>query len=154
MAVSSLPERLMERCFWQGSMKMVKVDGHRVCLVHTSSGVHAIDHACPHEGYGLTQGDLDGDLVTGQHPGVVDLFVNTVLEEIERRNITVTDEEVEWDLDHGTRVEIALELGEIHDGRDELVGDSLDAVCAHLVPGGERRPPRSTSPAERACAPC
>ena len=47
-----------------GTMKMIKVDGHRVCLVRTSDGLHAIDHACPHEGYGLTQGDLDGDLVT------------------------------------------------------------------------------------------
>ena len=45
-------------------MQMVKVDGHRVCLVRTASGVHAIDHACPHEGYGLTQGDLNGDLLT------------------------------------------------------------------------------------------
>jgi nitrite reductase/ring-hydroxylating ferredoxin subunit len=48
----------------EGSMKMVKVDGHRVCLARTGSGVHAIDHACPHEGYGLTQGELDGDHVT------------------------------------------------------------------------------------------
>jgi nitrite reductase/ring-hydroxylating ferredoxin subunit len=47
-----------------GTMKMIKVDGHRVCLVRTADGVHAIDHACPHEGYGLTQGELDGDLVT------------------------------------------------------------------------------------------
>jgi nitrite reductase/ring-hydroxylating ferredoxin subunit len=45
-------------------MKMIKVDGHRVCLVRTSDGLHAIDHACPHEGYGLTQGELDGDLIT------------------------------------------------------------------------------------------
>lgn len=47
-----------------GTMKMVKVDGRRICLVRTAGGVHAIDHACPHEGYGLTQGDLDGDLLT------------------------------------------------------------------------------------------
>ena len=47
-----------------GTMKMIKVDGHRVCLVRTVDGLHAIDHACPHEGYGLTQGELDGDLVT------------------------------------------------------------------------------------------
>lgn len=47
-----------------GTMRMIKVDGHRVCLVRTSDGVHAIDHACPHEGYGLTQGELDGDLLT------------------------------------------------------------------------------------------
>jgi nitrite reductase/ring-hydroxylating ferredoxin subunit len=47
-----------------GSMRMVKVDGHRVCLVRTSTGFHAVDHACPHEGYGLTQGELDGDVLT------------------------------------------------------------------------------------------
>jgi nitrite reductase/ring-hydroxylating ferredoxin subunit len=47
-----------------GTMKMIKVDGHRVCLVRTRGGLHAIDHACPHEGYGLTQGELDGDLLT------------------------------------------------------------------------------------------
>ena len=50
----------------EGGMKMVKVDGHRVLLVRTSDGVHAIDHACPHEGYGLSQGSLDGDLLTCQ----------------------------------------------------------------------------------------
>lgn len=47
-----------------GTMKMVKVDGHRLCLVRTSEGVFALDQACPHEGYGLTTGTLDGDLVT------------------------------------------------------------------------------------------
>ncbi len=47
-----------------GTMKSVKIDGHRICLVRTASGLHAIDHACPHEGYGLTQGELDGDLLT------------------------------------------------------------------------------------------
>ena len=47
-----------------GAMKMVRVDGHRLCLIRTSEGVFAIDHACPHEGYGLTQGDFDGDLLT------------------------------------------------------------------------------------------
>jgi nitrite reductase/ring-hydroxylating ferredoxin subunit len=47
-----------------GSMKMVKVDGHRICLVRTSEGVFALDNACPHQGYGLIQGDLTGDLLT------------------------------------------------------------------------------------------
>jgi nitrite reductase/ring-hydroxylating ferredoxin subunit len=46
------------------AMKMVKVDGHRLCLVRTSEGVFALDQACPHEGYGLSTGQLDGDLVT------------------------------------------------------------------------------------------
>ncbi|HUF99309.1 MAG TPA: Rieske 2Fe-2S domain-containing protein [Ilumatobacter sp.] len=39
-------------------MKMVKVDGHRLCVVRTSDGVFALDQACPHEGYGLTTGEL------------------------------------------------------------------------------------------------
>jgi nitrite reductase/ring-hydroxylating ferredoxin subunit len=46
------------------AMKMVKVDGHRLCLVRTSEGVFALDQACPHEGYGLTTGELDGNLIT------------------------------------------------------------------------------------------
>ncbi len=46
------------------AMKMVKVDGHRLCLVRTSEGVFALDQACPHEGYGLTTGELEGDLIT------------------------------------------------------------------------------------------
>lgn len=33
-------------------------------LVRTGEGVFALDHACPHEGYGLTQGTLEGDLLT------------------------------------------------------------------------------------------
>ena len=41
-------------------MRMVRADGRRLCLVRTSDGVFALDHACPHEGYGLTQGTLDG----------------------------------------------------------------------------------------------
>ena len=47
-----------------GSMKMVRVDDHRLCLVRTTEGVFALDHACPHEGYGMTQGSLDGNLIT------------------------------------------------------------------------------------------
>jgi nitrite reductase/ring-hydroxylating ferredoxin subunit len=43
---------------------MVRVDDQRLCLVRTSEGVFALDHACPHEGYGMTQGSLDGNLIT------------------------------------------------------------------------------------------
>jgi nitrite reductase/ring-hydroxylating ferredoxin subunit len=43
---------------------MVRVGNRRVCLVRLSTGVHAIDNACPHEGYGLTQGELNDDLLT------------------------------------------------------------------------------------------
>src|SRR5512143_4096483 len=47
-----------------GSMRMVRVDDQRLCLVRTSDGVFALAHGCPHEGYGITQGSLDGNLVT------------------------------------------------------------------------------------------
>ena len=47
-----------------GSMKMVRVGSRRVALVRTSTGFHALDNACPHEGYGLVQGALDGELLT------------------------------------------------------------------------------------------
>jgi nitrite reductase/ring-hydroxylating ferredoxin subunit len=47
-----------------GSMKLAKVDGRRLCVIHTSTGIHALDNACPHEGYGLTTGELDGELLT------------------------------------------------------------------------------------------
>jgi nitrite reductase/ring-hydroxylating ferredoxin subunit len=47
-----------------GSMKLVHVDGHRVLLVRTSEGISALDNACPHEGYGLAQGDLNGNTLT------------------------------------------------------------------------------------------
>lgn len=47
-----------------GAMRLARVGDRRILLVRTSSGVHALDHACPHEGYGLTQGELSGDLLT------------------------------------------------------------------------------------------
>jgi nitrite reductase/ring-hydroxylating ferredoxin subunit len=47
-----------------GSMRLVRVGDRRLCLIRTSDGIFALDHACPHEGYGLTQGVLDGDLLT------------------------------------------------------------------------------------------
>lgn len=47
-----------------GSMRMARVDRHKITVVRTSEGVFALDHACPHEGYGLTQGVLDGDVLT------------------------------------------------------------------------------------------
>ncbi len=48
----------------EGSMRLVKVDGHRLCLVRTSEGVFAVDQACPHEGYGLTTGELVDGVIT------------------------------------------------------------------------------------------
>ena len=49
-----------------GSMKMRKVGDHSVAVARTESGFHAVDNACPHQGYGLVTGALDGELVTCQ----------------------------------------------------------------------------------------
>ena len=49
-----------------GAMKMAKVGERRVAVIRTSSGVHAIDNACPHQGYGLTTGALAGETVVCQ----------------------------------------------------------------------------------------
>ena len=50
----------------EGEMKMVKVGERRVAVIRTASGIHAIDNACPHQGYGLVTGALDDELVTCQ----------------------------------------------------------------------------------------
>jgi nitrite reductase/ring-hydroxylating ferredoxin subunit len=48
-----------------GSLRLARAGGRRLCIARTVDGaLHALDHACPHEGYGLTQGTLDGDLLT------------------------------------------------------------------------------------------
>ncbi|MEL7156865.1 MAG: Rieske (2Fe-2S) protein, partial [Actinomycetota bacterium] len=48
-----------------GEMKMVTVGEHRLAVIRTTDGVHALDNACPHQGYGLVTGELgldaDGD---------------------------------------------------------------------------------------------
>lgn len=49
-----------------GSMKMKDVGNRPVAVVRTESGFHAVDNACPHQGYGLTTGALDGELLTCQ----------------------------------------------------------------------------------------
>lgn len=52
--------------FAEGTMKMAKVGEHRIVVIRTKSGLHALDNACPHQGYGLVTGDLDDELVTCQ----------------------------------------------------------------------------------------
>ncbi len=49
-----------------GDMKMVKVGDTAVALIRSRTGVHAIDNACPHQGYGLVTGALADGIVTCQ----------------------------------------------------------------------------------------
>lgn len=50
----------------EGDMKLARVGEHRIAVIRTASGIHALDNACPHQGYGLVTGSLDGELVTCQ----------------------------------------------------------------------------------------
>jgi len=50
----------------EGSMQMAKVGERRIVVIRTATGFHALDNACPHQGYGLTTGSLDGELLTCQ----------------------------------------------------------------------------------------
>jgi nitrite reductase/ring-hydroxylating ferredoxin subunit len=47
-----------------GEMRLRTVSGRRLLIIRTTAGVSALDHACPHEGYGLTQGYLSSDHTT------------------------------------------------------------------------------------------
>lgn len=50
----------------EGEMKLARVGERRVAVIRTASGIHALDNACPHQGYGLVTGSLDGELLTCQ----------------------------------------------------------------------------------------
>jgi len=49
-----------------GAMKMAKVGERRIVVIRTASGFHALDNACPHQGFGMATGSLDGELLTCQ----------------------------------------------------------------------------------------
>ncbi|MEO7397924.1 MAG: Rieske 2Fe-2S domain-containing protein [Ilumatobacteraceae bacterium] len=81
-----------------GSMKMSRVGGRRVVVVRTSTGFHALDNACPHEGYGLVQGALDGEMLTCEwHNWKFRVSDGACLmgeEAVTRHDVTVVDGEV------------------------------------------------------------
>jgi nitrite reductase/ring-hydroxylating ferredoxin subunit len=47
-----------------GGIRMLRAAGRRLALVRTADGVFALDNACPHEGYALTQGEVKGGELT------------------------------------------------------------------------------------------
>jgi toluene monooxygenase system ferredoxin subunit len=49
---------------WRGEMRAVDVDGRAVLLVNVDGNVHAYDDRCPHLGSELSQGSLDGGILT------------------------------------------------------------------------------------------
>ncbi len=56
LAVADLPPR---------TMKPLKLAGKALVLIHAEDGtLHALDQHCPHEGYSMAQGELEGCLLT------------------------------------------------------------------------------------------
>ena len=83
----------------QQSMKMVSVGKHKVALIRTSSGVHALDNACPHQGYGLVTGALDDGTITCQwHNWKFDVATGQCLigeEDVPCHRVTIDQGEIE-----------------------------------------------------------
>jgi nitrite reductase/ring-hydroxylating ferredoxin subunit len=84
---------------WEvGTMKMRRVGGRPLAVVRTASGFHAIDNACPHQGYGLTTGALDGEHITCQwHNWKFDVTTGRCLrgeEDVACHGVEVVDGEV------------------------------------------------------------
>lgn len=47
-----------------GSGKLVEVEGKRLAVFNVGGRFHAIDEKCPHRGGPLSEGELEGDVVT------------------------------------------------------------------------------------------
>ncbi len=47
-------------------MKAVSVGDRRLVVARSAEGIHALDNACPHQGYGLATGAFDGEMITCQ----------------------------------------------------------------------------------------
>ena len=79
-----------------GGMRLVKVDGRRLCLVRLATGIQALDNACPHEGYGLTQGYVrDGVLTCAWHNWKFDVATGACIvgeENIRTHTVVVGDD--------------------------------------------------------------
>jgi toluene monooxygenase system ferredoxin subunit len=57
-------EVLPDAELWVGEMRQVRIGSRHVLLLRTERGVHAYDDRCPHLGYPLSQGRLEGDTLT------------------------------------------------------------------------------------------
>ncbi len=81
-----------------GTMKMAKVGDTAVAVIRSEAGVHAIDNACPHQGYGLVTGALDDGIVTCQwHNWKFDAATGHCLigeEDVACHQVDITDGEV------------------------------------------------------------
>lgn len=50
--------------FKPGTMKMVNIDGHEYLIARVENAYYAADNRCPHMGGNLSQGKLEGTVIT------------------------------------------------------------------------------------------
>lgn len=63
-----------------GEVRLLEVDGQRVCLARTDAGLFAVDDTCSHEEESLSEGWLDGDCIEcPAHNSVFDLRTGEAL---------------------------------------------------------------------------
>ncbi|MFT7474287.1 MAG: nitrite reductase/ring-hydroxylating ferredoxin subunit [Verrucomicrobiales bacterium] len=81
-----------------GDMKMAKVGERRVAVIRTKSGIHALDNACPHQGYGLVTGALADEMVVCQwHNWKFDARTGQCMqgeEDVACHSVTIEDDEI------------------------------------------------------------
>ncbi len=96
------------------SMRMARVGERRVVVVRTATGVHALDNACPHQGYGLATGQLDGELLTCQwHNWKFDVSTGTCVmgeEDVACHAVEIVDGEIEVTVVEPTDEEIRAQV--------------------------------------------
>ena len=49
---------------WEGEMKAVTVDGKPIVLINVAGDIYAYDDRCPHSGTPLSEGILEGAILT------------------------------------------------------------------------------------------
>jgi len=47
-----------------GEARLIEIEGRRIALFNLSGAFYAIDDVCPHRGGPLSEGDIEGDVVT------------------------------------------------------------------------------------------
>lgn len=134
-----------------GTMKMVTVDGHAVALITTDDGaVHALDNACPHQGYGLVTGTLQlgegGGVVTCQwHNWKFDAATGRCLqgeEDVACHPVTVADGEVRVTVRRPSAAETlervwpSLRRGLAADYMGQVARDTIRLLDAGATPAG------------------
>ncbi len=134
-----------------GTMRMVAVGGHPVALVATEDGaIHALDNACPHQGYGLVTGTLQsgttGGTVTCQwHNWKFDVATGRCLmgeEDVTCHPVAVLDGEVQVTVHRPSAAETrerlwpSLRRGLAADYMGQVARDTVRLLDAGATPAG------------------